>query len=168
MNKIIAAVFICFFMMMPFFTMAEDEHKPGEKHSEAEEPKSGSKESGEEGGSQVGPDKGILEANEASGIKLAPQAEKNFAIKRIKVPANGIVELPKKAIVTAVSEVNIVRYRDGFYKRVDFEEVNRTPTTVMIRSKDLKSTDEVVVQGLGFLRIAEISAFGGESEGHGH
>jgi len=167
MNKIIVATLLCFFTLTSFFAIAEDEHKPGERHSEAEESKPG-KEGAEEGGSQVGSDKGILEANEASGIKLASSAEKNFEIKRIKVPANGVVEIPKKAIVTAVSEVNIVRYRNGFYKRVDFEEIKRTPTTVTIRSNDLKSTDEVVVQGLGFLRVAEISAFGGESEGHGH
>lgn len=168
MNKIIIATLLWFFALTSFFAIAEDEHKPGEKHSETEESKSAAKEGAEEGGSQVGPDKGILEANEGSGIKLAASAEKNFEIRRIKVPANGVVEIPRKAIVTAVSEVNIVRYRNGFYKRVDFEEINRTPTTVTIRSKDLKSTDEVVVQGLGFLRIAEISAFGGESEGHGH
>src|SRR3989344_5505598 len=87
---------------------------------------------------QVGPDKGILEASETEGIRLSPEAEKNFEIARQKVSLSDPIELPKTAIVTAVSEVNVFRYRGGFYKRSDFEEVKRFQDKIFIKSKDLQ------------------------------
>lgn len=144
----------------------EDDHSHDENEESHEHGKSD--EHGEhEESAQVGPDKGILEASESEGFKLSPEAEKNFGLSRVKVSSESI-ELPKSAIVTAVAEINVFRYRKGFYKRVDFSEVNRSQNKVRIRSKDIKPGDEIVVNGLGFLRIAEIAAFGGAPEGHSH
>lgn len=134
------------------------EHGKSEEHGEHDE---------HEESAQVGPDKGILEANETEGFKLSPEAEKNFELSRIRV-SGGTVELPKRAIVTAVAEVNVFRYRSGFYKRIDFTEVGRSQDKIRILSKDMKPGDEIVIHGLGFLRIAEIAAFGGAPEGHSH
>ena len=103
---------------------------------------------------QVGPNKGILEASEHDGIKLSAEAEKSFSIQRVQLSSSGHPEIPRLAIVTALSEVNVYRYRSGFYKRIDLSEV--------------KPGDEIVVQGMGFLRLAELSAFGGAAEGHSH
>ena len=117
--------------------------------------------------SQVGKDKGIIEATEIDGIKLSIEAEKSFEIVRSKV-AQTTIEIPDKAIVKFLAEVNVFRFRNGFYKRIDFEYVKRLKDKVQIKSKDLKIGDEVVVRGLEFLRLAEISAFGGAPEGHSH
>lgn len=131
------------------------EHGKAEGHDEHEE------------SSQVGPDKGILEANESQGFKLSPEAEKNFGLSRVKVTGTS-VELPRHAIVTAVAEVNVFRYRSGYYKRIDYKEIGRSEDKISIQSEEIKPDDEIVVQGLGFLRIAEIAAFGGAPEGHSH
>ena len=145
------------------------EHDDGESHEHEESGEHADHdEHGEhEEGAQVGPNKGILEASESEGIKLSPEAEKNFELSRIKVSGN-TVEIPKIAVVTAVAEVNVFRYRNGFYKRIDFAQVGRSSASVTIQSKDLKPGDEIVIQGLGFLRLAEIAAFGGAPEGHSH
>ncbi|MER2510999.1 MAG: hypothetical protein ABTQ25_01015 [Nitrosomonas ureae] len=145
----------------------EDEHSGADERGESHEHGKSNEHGEHEESAQVGPDKGILEASESEGFKLSPEAEKNFELSRVKVSSDS-VELPKSAIVTAVSEVNVFRYRNGFYKRIDFSEVNRSQGKIRIRSKDLKSGDEIVVHGLGFLRIAEIAAFGGAPEGHSH
>ncbi len=134
-----------------------EEHGHGDEHAH-----------GEEENPQVGPNKGILAASENEGIKLSPEAEKNFEIQKFKVIANSAFEIPKEAVVTAGLEVNLYRYRAGFYKRVDFEQISRSGNKIQIRSKDLKSGDEIAITGLGFLRIAEIAAFGGAPEGHSH
>lgn len=138
----------------------EDDHGEGEKHGEHTE--------GAEENPQVGPTKGILEFNESLGFKLSPEAEKNFKIQKTKVTSAGTIEVSKEAILTAVSEVNIFRYRDGYYKRIDFVTISQLNNKVLVKSKDLKPNDEVVVRGLGFLRIAELAAFGGAPEGHSH
>lgn len=145
----------------------ESEHK----HSDGESEQHGHGDEhahGEEENPQVGPNKGILAASEEEGIKLSPEAEKNFEIQKFKVVANGAFEIPKEAVVTAGIEVNLYRYRAGFYKRVDFEQISRSGNKIQIRSKDLKNGDEIAITGLGFLRIAEIAAFGGAPEGHSH
>jgi hypothetical protein len=148
-----------------------EEQEAEHKHSdgEAEEHGHGDEHAhGEEENPQVGPNKGILAASENEGIKLSPEAEKNFEIQKFKVIANSAFEIPKEAVVTAGLEVNLYRYRAGFYKRVDFEQISRSGNKISIRSKDLKSGDEIAISGLGFLRIAEIAAFGGAPEGHSH
>ncbi|MCK6597759.1 MAG: hypothetical protein L6Q37_05295 [Bdellovibrionaceae bacterium] len=122
----------------------------------------------EEENSQVGPGKGILEANENQGIRLAPQVEINFEIKKIKWNGKAPLEVPKSAIVTSGMEVNVYRFREGFYKRIDFKEIKKEKNNITISSVDLSAGDDVVTQGTGFLRIAEIAAFGGAPEGHSH
>lgn len=143
----------------------EDKHDHGSKDEHAAEEKEGH---GEEENSQVGPGKGIVSASEEEGIQISPEAEKNFEIKRIAVPASLQLELPKSAIVTAGTEINVFRYRNGHYKRIDFSTVNKAEGRITIKSVDLKAGDEIVIQGTGLLRIAEIAAFGGAPEGHSH
>lgn len=124
--------------------------------------------SGEEENSQVGPGKGIVSASKDEGIQISPQVEKNFEIQRVKVPNQIQIDLPKSAVVTAGTEVNLYRYREDHYKRIDFDLIAKSNGEVTVKSKDLKVGDEVVVQGAGLLRIAEIAAFGGAPEGHSH
>ncbi len=142
-----------------------DENKDHEDHNDDHKHEI----SGEdhESNPQVGPDKGILEASESEGIKLSPEAEKNFQISRIKV-FDKVMKVPKQAVLKALAERNIYRFRSGFYKRIDFVEINRTTNEITIQSKNLKPGDEIVIQGLGYLRTAEIAAFGGAPEGHSH
>ena len=149
----------------------EKEHDHESKHSETESEEHGhgdEHEHGEEENPQVGPKKGILEASEQQGIKLAPEAEKNFEIQKIKVVNSASVEIPKNAVVTAGVEENLFRYRAGYYKRIDFEKLGKAGNRMSVRSKDLQTGDEIAITGLGFIRIAEIAAFGGAPEGHSH
>lgn len=136
----------------------EDSHDHVDHGDHAEEP---------EENSQSGPDKGILAASADKGIQLSPEAEKHFEIQKMKFTA-AVIELPKTAIVRAGLEVNIFRFRDGFYKRIDFVQLRKSATTIVLQSKDLKAGDEIAITGLGFLRTAEIAAFGGAPEGHSH
>jgi len=131
----------------------------GEAHDEGEE--------AEEGG-KVGPDKGIIEANERLGFKLSPEALKNFDLKTIALKSDGPWKIPTSAVVRAGEEVNLFRLRGGFFKRIDFETLNKSGQTITVDSDDMREGDVIVVSGLGFLRIAELAAFGGVSEGHSH
>lgn len=153
----------------------ESEHQGEEKHDSEghEDHKSRDKNEeahaeNEEESSQVGPNKGITEVSEENGLKLSPEAEKNFEIEKVAVNKDAQVSIHTDSIVTAGVEVNVFRYRNGFYKRIDFTKTAQTNHQITITSKDLAAGDFVVTQGLGFLRIAEIAAFGGAPEGHSH
>lgn len=150
---------------------SQHEHSEREQpggHGDDEEAGEHGHEHGDEENPHVGPDKGIISASAKDGIQLSPEAEKNFGIQRVKVSKGEQIELQKTAIVTVGIEINLFRYRHGFYRRIDFDLVQRNGSKAIVRSKELKAGDEVVVQGVGFLRIVEIAAFGGAPEGHSH
>lgn len=139
----------------------EDGHakNEGHDHEEGEE---------EEGAGSVGPDKGITEFSERNGFKLSPEALKNFDLKYIKLSGDGPWILPKSAVVHSGEETNLFRKRNGFFKRIDFETMKTQSNQFTVDSDDLREGDEVVILGLGFLRIAELAATGGVADGHSH
>lgn len=122
----------------------------------------------EEENANVGPNKGIVEASERMGFKLSLAAEKNFEISSVKLKGDGPWTISNSAIVHSGEEVNFFRLRKGFYKRIDFQTLRKVPEHVTIDSDDLREGDEVITSGLGFLRIAELAAFGGVAHGHSH
>ncbi len=137
-----------------FLASYADDHDQHDKHDD---------EHGHEESSQVGEDKGIRAASAEDGVKISPEAEKNFEIQKISGS-----NIPKSAIVKVGEEINLYRYRDGFYKRIDFNVVKKDVDRIHVQSPDLKSTDQIVVQGMGYIRIVEIAAFGGAVTGHSH
>lgn len=144
----------------------KEEHAHGANEKGHDEGEHGHEEAEE--GSNVGPDKGILEANEEEGIKLSPEALKNFEIKTTRLAGLGPWTLPSSARLLSGEESNLYRLRNGSFKRIDFILVKKTPEQIIVNSNELKPGDEVVTGGIGFLRIAELTAFGGAPEGHSH
>lgn len=154
---------------------AEDEHGEKDHKHEAQEKdehgEAGHKDEGEEEeaeGGSVGPEKGILEADRSKGFKLSPEALKNFEIKTIKLTGDGPWAISVKAIVHSGEEINLYRLRGGFFKSIDFQTIKKSDPTFVVDSDDMREGDEIVVSGLGFLKIAELSAFGGIAHGHSH
>jgi hypothetical protein len=151
-------------------TSFADEHAKdsgAQKHEHEEHGEEG-KHARDEGDSQVGPEKGILEASESEGIKLSPEATKNFELETQSLSGQGPWSVPASARLLAGEEVNLFRVRNGFYKRVDFFLKSKTEERLIVTSRDLRAGDFVVTKGIGFLRISEITAFGGAPEGHSH
>lgn len=107
---------------------------------------------GGEASIEVGPDKGVIEISADKSFKLSPEAMRNFGIKSVPY-APGTVVLPKEAVVRTLKEAQIFRLRAGFLKAVDFKTVTKGERAWSIRSDDLRSQDEIVVGGVGFLRI---------------
>lgn len=139
-----------------------------EEHDKEEKGHAHEKEEGDhEESTQVGPEKGILEANEDAGFKLSPEATKNFKLK-LQTYNGGQITLPLDSILQTTEEKNIYRVREGFIKRIDITVVLKTKTELTFTSAALKAGDQIVVNGLGFLRMAELAAFGGAPEGHSH
>ena len=141
----------------------EDEHDHGK---EAHAPHDGAHE--EEENSSVGPKQGITIFSESEGFKLSPEAVKNFELQTIQLKNVEPWTVPSSAILYSGEEVNVYRVRAGFYKRIDFSILSKNGKDVKIKSRDLKVNDEIVIQGVAFLRSAEIVATGGAPEGHSH
>lgn len=103
----------------------------------------------------------------SDGFKLTAKAVKNFALTYVDYKAPGTT-ISSKAIFRSLSEVNIYRVRAGLYKRIDFKTLEKNKDTWKVNSPDLMPGDQIVVSGIGFLRIAEIAASGGLSDSHSH
>lgn len=140
-------------------TANEEAHAEAEGHDHEE---------GEEEGGSVGPEKGITEFNERQGFKLSAEALKNFDLKFTKLRGDGPWVLPKSAVVHSGEETNLFRKRNDFFKRIDFQMIKNSGNELTVDSDDLREGDEVVIAGLGFLRIAELAATGGVAHGHSH
>lgn len=122
----------------------------------------------DEASASVGPDKGVVEASAEKGIKLSPEAYRNFEIRTFKLTGAGPWDIPASARFFSGEEINLYRLRDGHFKRVDFKLVRHSRERLTITSHDLTARDEIAVQGVGFLRMAELIALGGAPEGHSH
>jgi len=167
MKKIILIFTISVFFVIASATANEDHHDHQE-HSDENSHEAHGSDHEEESTSSVGPDKGILAASKEKGISLSEAALKNFDIKTQTLLGPGPWTLPASAKVSALEEVNLYRLRDGHFKRIDFKELKKSTDTISVSSSDLKPGDSIVVNGVGFLRIAELAAFGGAAHGHSH
>ncbi|WP_415062620.1 hypothetical protein [Bdellovibrio sp.] len=157
-------------------TAAEDteihDHDGKEEHDHKEEAEHGHDKEGhdheEEEVASVGPDKGITEFREVAGFKLSPEAIRNFGMKVQNLSGKGPWTVPSSSVLYSGEEINVYRVRKGFIKRVDFSSIFKDSKIVKIQSSDLKEGDQIVIEGIGYLRAAEIVATGGAPEGHSH
>jgi hypothetical protein len=163
MNKRLLALTTCILLSTTFSFAEEHEHgHEGEHGHEQEEPHGHSEVS-----AAVGKEKGILEADEAKGFKLSPEALKNFSIQTIPA-TTAPTKVSRSSIFFGLEEKNLYRVRDGYFKRIDFKTLSKSKTEYTVTSVDLKEGDRIAVTGLGFLRVSELAAFGGVAEGHSH
>lgn len=113
-------------------------------------------------------EEGREHTKESEGFKLSPQAVKNFDLKTLKLVGHGPWTVPANAVVHSGEETNLFRLRDGNFKSIDFKLIKKSDSNLIVGSKDMQEGDEIVVSGLGFLKIAELAAFGGVAHGHSH
>lgn len=142
---------------------SEHEHDGGEEHGDDH----GGEEQ-EETNSSVGPDKGITKFDKKLGFQLRDEAVKTFKLATVQATPGAAMTLPSGAIFFGLEERNVYRLRDGYYKRIDFKLLSKTKTHSTVQLDDIRSGDQIVVGGLGFLRVAEITASGGGAAGHAH
>lgn len=147
----------------------EDKHENEEKpHSDEHGGDEHGEEEGEEGGSRFGPGKAIMAANRKDGIKLSETAIKTLGLSYQPISGEGKFSVPAKSAVYSKDELGVYRYRDGWFKFIDVELINKTDAVVMIKTSELKSGDQIVKDGVALLRAAELEAWGGSGDGHGH
>lgn len=111
---------------------------------------------------------GITAIKEGMGFQLSPEAKKNFAITFYPLKGKGPWDIPNAALVFMQEEVSLFRNREGFFQRVHFQVAHKSETIWRVTSDELMPGDQIVLTGLGFLRIAELAATGGIAHGHSH
>ncbi len=106
------------------------------------------------------PGKAVYETSSEQGMKLTEKALKNIEVKTIKIVSNQDNPLPLDGIVRFQDQVGVYRLRRGWFKLILVQLEKRDGQQVVVRSKDLQPDDEIVIQGAGLLRVAEMDASG--------
>ncbi len=144
----------------------EDHHEDKEKHSEGgDEHEHGHEEEGS--ASRAGPNKALLAISEEHGIQLSDKAKQRLGLTYYSLTNSGISSIPSQALVFSRDRVGVYRLRNGWFKFVEVQKKQADASTVSIQSPQLQAGDQIVVQGVGLLRVADLDAFS-EEVGHGH
>jgi hypothetical protein len=109
---------------------------------------------------EIGPTKGVTEVAKDKSFKLSPEAIKRLEITWAPINETAI-RIPKTAIVNALSESNVFRFRDGWFKSVPFKVLSKGEQ-VTIQSPEIQKGDQIVRTGVGYLRM--IASQLGEAE----
>lgn len=143
-----------------------------EKHGDHEHSEEGhGSEHEEENSPNVGPEKAVTFASEKLGIKLSDVATKNIGIEVSKISQHGdYFSVPLSAFIFNKDKVGIYRKRDSLYKLIEVQ-LKKEGGQSLIKPQnpsDLSPGEEIVINGVGLLRIAELQSFGASGHGHAH
>lgn len=107
------------------------------------------------------------EKKEEEAITLTEQAVKNFGIKVQKiVPKDQKAEIPITAVVDSEDKKQIFIVHEGKYEVRDVNVVKRTSSSVTVDS--FSDPEDVVVSGVNYLKVVEMSHGEEGGGGHGH
>lgn len=122
----------------------------------------------EEGGNRFGPGKAITAANKKDGIQLSEKALKTLGVTYGSVTGSGTFKVPLKSVVFSQDEVGIYRFKGGWHKLLEVQLVSKTASEAVIKTSELNAGDQIAKDGVPLLRAAELEAWGGSGDGHGH
>jgi len=149
----------------------EDKHDHA-KHEDKDEHKDANKESHEGhdeegGGKAIGKGKAILKVDKLKGFKLSKEAIKTLDIK-LKTVDGDTFNVAKTTLVTSKSEKGIYRFRAGYFKFLSAKILKKTSNGYKIKVKGVDFGDQVVVNGLGLLRVTDVYSTDNSNYGHSH
>ena len=113
----------------------------------------------------VGPQKGVLEANDKDGFTLSDQAFRTLGVQSKMIQSKQTHILPPKSLVYFQNEVGVYRLRKGWFKLIEGEVLNRSSSQVLFKSTGLIPGDQVVIEGAPLLRLTDLTIWSGSGDG---
>lgn len=146
----------------------DDDHgaKSGDKHDDGD--KDGDEhDHGHGGGKSIGERKAIKSVDETLGFKLSSEAMKTLEIQLIKIEKKEFT-IDKAILVTSKSLKGIYRFRDDYFKFLPVILLKETNGKYLVSVEDIIPGDQIVTNGVGLLRVADIYSTDESEYGHGH
>ncbi len=138
----------------------EEKHDDHEKHDEHEHDHGG--------GKAIGEGKAITEVDEERGFKLSKEAITSLGIKLKTITKFNHLLIAKKSLVTSKHEKGIYRFREGFFKFVSVKIIKEQGSGYLIQVDGLKAKDQIVISGIGLLRVSDVYSTDKSEYGHAH
>ena len=163
MNWLLKIILGFLLVVQPVFS---DEHHEEKSYSHAE--KDDHEDNEESSVSNVGPDKGVVEASKAKGFKLTQQAIEHLGIQvQALKKEGGSITVPKESLVSVKRDKFFYVLKDGFYRPVKVSVVRSSANQMVVQAEE-NIDGQIVILGVHFLRNIEIDIFSGEEGGHHH
>lgn len=144
------------------------------KHAEESEKESheGHNDHGSEHGEEsIGKNQAIISVRqEGEEFKLSGESESVLKITTSKVTSQGknLYKVPRSSLVSFKSEIGVYVKRAGWFRLSEVIILKQSEKDIHIKSQDILETDEVVISGVAYLRIAQLQASGQGGKGHAH
>ena len=132
-----------------------------------EEHQENHQEDGHTEGKAIGHGKAIEEVNKEKGFRLSKEAIKTLEIKLLMISQKNI-QIDKKTLVTSKKIKGVYRLRDGYFKLLPIDLKEEINGKYLISLQEIKSGDQVVIEGAGLLRVADIYTKDKAQYSHSH
>ena len=153
---------------------SEDEHKDGDEeehgHGHGDETSHKEDEHGHGhggGGKAVGEGKAIVEISEEKGFKLSKEAIKTLELKLLNVDSDEFL-IEKTTLVTSKKLKGVYRFRGGFFKLLLVELKKEVDGKYLVKAKGVDFGDQIVINGVGLLRVADVYSTDKAEYSHSH
>jgi hypothetical protein len=149
----------------------EDEDHDGHDHSkqgkDSHDNHDGHYDHGHGGGKAMGKGKAIVEVDEKKGFKLSKEAIKTLKLKLNTVDGSKF-SIAKKTLVASKDKKGVYRFRGGFFKLLPVKILKEENGTYQVEVKGVDFGDQIVVDGLGLLRVTDVYSTDKSEYGHSH
>lgn len=136
----------------------EDKHEQDEDHHEHD---------GEAGSKAIGKNKAIISVDDVKGFQLSKEAIQTLKLKLQTVNGSELL-ITKNTLVTSKGTKGIYRFRAGFFKFLPVVLKKEDKGMYFITVKELGFGDQIVVDGVDLLRVADVYSQDKSEYGHSH
>ena len=115
----------------------------------------------------IGKGKAIEVVDEKMGFKLSKEAIKTLKIKLQNVDGDEF-EISKSTLVSSKSIKGVYRFRAGFFKLLTAKILKETKTGYKVKVAGVDFGDQIVINGVGLLRVTDVYSTDKSEYGHSH
>jgi len=119
------------------------------------------------GGKAIGKGKAVEEVDEVKGLKLSKEAIKTLKLKLLNVDGDEFT-IEKTTLVTSRESKGVYRFRGGFFKLLPVETIKEVNGKYLVKVKGVDFGDQIVINGTGLLRIADVYSTDSAEYSHAH
>lgn len=154
------------FVLLTFYSCRKDEDHLGPNIEEVHGGHHGEEEHEHES-KALGEGKAIIELDEERGFKLSKEAIKTLKLTFLKIEKKEFL-IEKQTLVTSKKYKGIYRFRDGYFKLLSIKFLKEINNNYLIKVDNLNPGDQIVTNGVGLLKVADIYSKDTSEYGHGH
>lgn len=115
----------------------------------------------------VGKGKAIEAVDENLGLKLSKESIKALGLKLQTVESDDF-QISKTTLVTSKDLKGIYRFKAGFFKLIPVKSISENKEGYRVKVEGLEFGDQIVINGVGLLRIADVYSTDKSEYGHSH